>query len=484
MCSYPIVCVLLPRFELAVAAGGREALLQARPRWRPSPAASSSSARCRRPRRPSACSPGCGWGRRSRAARRWRSCRPIRSAVADAWEEVLGRAGVRRRRGRARRPGLACFDARGLLRLHGGTLDGVLAAARAALRRPARIGAGPSRFCALAGALARAARGAPRSLPARASWRASRSALLRHARRPRTCPTPLERLGIAHARRPGGAAARGVADRFGPPGLRAHDLARGRDTPLRPRAPASALEEALSCRSRRPGAQLERALALLIDRLLARRDRRGRTIRAAVVSARLVEGGTWRERVVFREATGDAARMRLALTGRLAMLPAPAEALRLAVDRFGPPPAASGALFERRRAAARARGCARRSARPARPRARTPRCACWRSTRLARARAPRGADAVEWRSSGCWAPSAEAPPAPAPRSRRAGRRPAVTVDGREVEAVRESWLVEDRWWTDAPLRRRYWEVLVARRSQHRRLSRPAWTGGWFEQASA
>jgi hypothetical protein len=36
-----------------------------------------------------------------------------------------------------------------------------------------------------------------------------------------------------------------------------------------------------------------------------------------------------------------------------------------------------------------------------------------------------------------------------------------TVDGRVVEAVRESWLVEDRWWTPAPVRRRYWEVVTA-----------------------
>jgi CO dehydrogenase/acetyl-CoA synthase delta subunit len=35
-----------------------------------------------------------------------------------------------------------------------------------------------------------------------------------------------------------------------------------------------------------------------------------------------------------------------------------------------------------------------------------------------------------------------------------------SVDGREVEAVRESWLVEDRWWTPAPVRRRYWEVVT------------------------
>jgi hypothetical protein len=35
----------------------------------------------------------------------------------------------------------------------------------------------------------------------------------------------------------------------------------------------------------------------------------------------------------------------------------------------------------------------------------------------------------------------------------------VEVDGRAVEAVRESWIVEDRWWTSRPLRRRYWELL-------------------------
>ena len=35
-----------------------------------------------------------------------------------------------------------------------------------------------------------------------------------------------------------------------------------------------------------------------------------------------------------------------------------------------------------------------------------------------------------------------------------------SVDGRTVESVRESWLVEDRWWTPVPVRRRYWEVVT------------------------
>ena len=42
----------------------------------------------------------------------------------------------------------------------------------------------------------------------------------------------------------------------------------------------------------------------------------------------------------------------------------------------------------------------------------------------------------------------------------AGGRP-LAVEGRAVDAVRESWLVEDRWWTDRPVRRRYWEVVTA-----------------------
>ena len=40
-----------------------------------------------------------------------------------------------------------------------------------------------------------------------------------------------------------------------------------------------------------------------------------------------------------------------------------------------------------------------------------------------------------------------------------GGRP-IDVDGHEVIAVRESWLIEDRWWTAHPLRRRYWEVVT------------------------
>jgi hypothetical protein len=35
------------------------------------------------------------------------------------------------------------------------------------------------------------------------------------------------------------------------------------------------------------------------------------------------------------------------------------------------------------------------------------------------------------------------------------------VDTVAVEAIREEWLVEDRWWTPEPLRRRYFELVLA-----------------------
>jgi CO dehydrogenase/acetyl-CoA synthase delta subunit len=56
----------------------------------------------------------------------------------------------------------------------------------------------------------------------------------------------------------------------------------------------------------------------------------------------------------------------------------------------------------------------------------------------------------------------------------------LEVDGRAVESVRESWLVEDRWWTDVPLRRRYWEV-VTDCGRDLVVFRDLVRGTWWEQ---
>ena len=60
-----------------------------------------------------------------------------------------------------------------------------------------------------------------------------------------------------------------------------------------------------------------------------------------------------------------------------------------------------------------------------------------------------------------------------------GGRPEA-VGARAVEAVRESWLVEDRWWTDAPLRRRYWEIVTAD-GRNLVIYRDLEGGSWFVQ---
>jgi hypothetical protein len=76
-------------------------------------------------------------------------------------------------------------------------------------------------------------------------------------------------------------------------------------------------------------------------------------------------------------------------------------------------------------------------------------------------------------------------------SRRLGTPEPVPVDAGEggapaalgavaVDSVREEWVVEDRWWTGRPLRRRYFElVLVDGRNVV--VFRDLVGGGWYLQ---
>jgi hypothetical protein len=52
-----------------------------------------------------------------------------------------------------------------------------------------------------------------------------------------------------------------------------------------------------------------------------------------------------------------------------------------------------------------------------------------------------------------------------------------------VEAVREEWLVEDRWWTARPLRRRYLELVTADGAD-RVVFCDLENGRWFAQRGA
>ncbi len=277
--------------------------------------------------------------------------------VAEAWEAALGALEAVGAAVEPARPGLAYFESDGLRGLHG-SLAATIAAATRALARPARgaawgvrVGAAPTRFCALAAALAVRSRrplvieGSPTRDARR--WLSGRPIeLLGFREDTAALIEPLSRLGVrtlGELVRLGRAA---LSDRFGAPGVLAHDLALGEDGPLRPRRVEERLQESMEVGDASSGEALKRVLGVLVGRLLARPERRGRTLRAATLSARLLAGGGWRERVVFRQALCDPERIWLALSVRLLMLPAPAAVLGLATERFGPPAGEQDALFE------------------------------------------------------------------------------------------------------------------------------------------
>lgn len=355
-----VVCILLPRFELAVAVGGRRALLRGPAALAPAPGDGNQAIGG-----PSAAAEAFGLRAGMRLGEALARCPqlalvpPDPAGVAEAWELVLARLEGIGAAVAPERPGLVCFEERGLRRLLGGG-ERVLAAARRAVgRSEARVGAGPSRFCALAAA----SRARPRrpevvagdALAARAYLAPLPVELLCTAGVDPELPATLERLGVGTLGALAALPRAAIADRFAEPGLHALDLVRGAGGPPRPRAAGERMGEALELPEAASGPQLEHALGLLVDRMLARRERRGRTLRAAALAARLVEGGTWRERIAFRESTADPRRLRLALTPHLAELPAPARTLELVVERFGPPVSDQRPLLDEAAAARDAR---------------------------------------------------------------------------------------------------------------------------------
>ncbi len=391
-----IVCVLIPRFALTTALGERDELLHSPVALAPEPGGTQLIGEVSLSAEAFGIRPGMRLGEALARCPRLTLVPPDPAGVADLWERLLVRLESVGAAVEPERPGLVCFDARGLLALHGG-VDGVLRAAREALRVPARYGVAPSRFAAVAaatrarsrrpeivgggpaaaGGLAGGGRaaggraGGGRAGGGRAAGRRTSDegralaaaylaplpvALLRARPSLAKLPEALERLGVKTLGELAALPVAALADRFGREGLLAHELASGGDSDLRPRPAGEFLREALELPEAASGIQLERALGLLVDRLLARRERRGRTLRAVVISAVLVEnGGTWRQQVVFREALADPVRMRLALAPRLAQMPAPAELLRLSVERFGPLASDQRALLEDPAAARSAR---------------------------------------------------------------------------------------------------------------------------------
>jgi nucleotidyltransferase/DNA polymerase involved in DNA repair len=340
-----VACVLIPRFELAVAAGGSAALAGRALTIAPSSGAGAIG-------ETSGAAEAYGVRRGMQLGEALARCPDLELvsadplAVAEAWEKVLQAleqigAGVE-----SERPGLAFFALSGLRGIHGGSDELVLAAARRALDRPIRLAAAPGRFCAHAPALRTRPR---RTVLVRGSARELLApqpvGLLRLRARTEQLVTTLERLGIVTLGELASMTRAAVVDRFAWAGLEAHRLAYGEDDPPRPRAAMEAFAESIELPEATNGQALEHALGVLIDRLLARPERRARTLRAARLSARLSDGGSWSSDASFREALCDPLRMRLALTPRLGLLPAPVEMLALEANRFGPPHGDQHSLF-------------------------------------------------------------------------------------------------------------------------------------------
>lgn len=266
---------------------------------------------------------------------------PVRAEAL--WEQSLRRLEAIGAAVEPSRPGEAFFATEPMRALCGGP-EAVLARGRRALGGAggARLGAGPNRLCAHAAAVRMRAR-RPAVVVSDAAARRLLAGLPVGVLRDRldgeweraNLPDTLERLGVKTMGELAALPAEAIADRFGEPGLRALKLARGVERPLRPRLPHDEIECRLGLGEAASGQQLERALQLLIERLLAHPARAGRTIRRLRIEARLAGEGGWRCEVVLRSASVDSERLRLVLAPRLAELPGPASWLGLRALELG-----------------------------------------------------------------------------------------------------------------------------------------------------
>jgi protein ImuB len=253
------------------------------------------------------------------------------SAAEQEWEGVLRRLEDTGFSVDSADLGIVYFETRGVERLYGGlhpALERALSAAGATW--DPRAGAAERRFTALAAAtVARPGQAVVVEDERTADFLAPLSLELLPL--PAREQAQLRELGVTRlgqlAALPGGA----VAERLGPDGRQAWQLAQGgRRGRVRGRRPPAEIVEALEF----PEAvanelTLRRALGTLVERSLARPDRVGRFVRKVAVSAQLVGGGSWRRTVTLREPTAEVDRLRLALGPKLVELPAPVTMLRV-----------------------------------------------------------------------------------------------------------------------------------------------------------
>jgi protein ImuB len=237
------------------------------------------------------------------------------------------------------RAGEAFFALDGLRGLYGGESAGVLAAARRAAEIEVRIGVAPTRFAAHAAAQREAIVPPPAAgdflavLPV--SVLAGRLEL--PPREAGSLIETLRRLGLTKLGALAALSPAQVADRFGPAALEARRLACGEEEPLRPRRSHEELAAEVELPEGAAGSQLDRALKLLVDRLLAAPRRKRRTVLGLRFGAVLSSGGSWSVDQGLGRPTTSARVLRSVLGPRLEALPGPVATLRLRALALGPP---------------------------------------------------------------------------------------------------------------------------------------------------
>jgi protein ImuB len=330
----PVACAIVPRFQLLAAVERRETLAMPAA-LAPEPGAAQLVGEVSGPAEQLGVRPGMRVGEALSRCPELALVPPDPERAERSWEIVLRRLEGVGAEVESDRAGEVFFEAGGLRALWGGT-EGVLARARREVGTAALLAAAPGRFCAYAAARQD---GGFTVVPEESTRRflAPLRVSLLHGRLPDgdDLPNELERLGIDTLGRLAELPRDAVADRLGTLGLAALRLARGEDEPLRPRHMHEALAVELELPEAASGQQLERALELLIGRLLAHRGRRGRALRALRLSARLAAGGGWRRQVALRRAGTERDRITAVLLPQLALLPAPATTLRLEAVELG-----------------------------------------------------------------------------------------------------------------------------------------------------
>jgi protein ImuB len=342
-----IGCVLVPRFSLLSVVGGREELLRRPAALAPEPGGVQVLGEVSGAAEAHEVRAGMALGEALARCPDLALVPPDPERAAGLWERALRELEGIGAAVESECAGEAFFRTDGLHGLHGGT-GGALRQARQAVGMPARVAAAPSRFVAYAAAMrARPRRGSRRELVigsgrARDFLSPLPVSLLGTRLDPKGAGghelvAVLERLGVKTLGMLAELPEDSVADRFGELGLRARRMARGDDEPLRPRDLHVSVIAVVELPEAAAGPQLERALALLVDRLLADPARKGRMVRALRLGAHLAGGGGWRREVALRQPSAAPELLRIALAPRLVELPGPASSLVLEVTALGPP---------------------------------------------------------------------------------------------------------------------------------------------------